>query len=197
MGKVMIRMLVLVIMIFINEAQVIAQTFFFPAVTSFKLLDVNQQRDIAITTGDMPLTLFVFLSPECPLCQNYSKTLKEIRLQYHREVRLYGIIPGKAYSAKEVVAFEKKYNTGFTLLIDKNKQLAKYLNATVTPQAILLNNRLQLVYSGAIDDWAIAPGKKRLKASKYYLEDAIEQSLKLLPVAIAKTNPVGCKINDY
>lgn len=197
MYKKVFCILVVAFVPMILAAQSGVQTAFFPGVTSFKLLAVDKQKPAAIRAHDKPLTLFVFLSPECPVCQNYTKTMKELQQQYNKQVEIYGIIPGKAYSVKEVAAFEKKYQTGLTILIDEKQALTKYLEATVTPQAILLNNKFELVYTGAIDDWAIAPGKKRLQVSQHYLADAIGQSLKSIPVAIPKTQAVGCKINDY
>ena len=59
------------------------------------------------------------------------------------------------------------------------------------------NNGGNLLYTGAIDDWVQALGKKRVKASKNYLLDAIEQTLRAEGVTIRKTKAFGCKINDY
>ena len=170
---------------------------FFPAINTFTVSDVQQQKGVVLNKGDKQLILFVFMSPECPVCQNYTKVLNDIQQQYNGQVQVYGIVPGMAYSAKDVVVFQKKYATGFSFFIDKKMELTKYLQATVTPQVILLNNNMQLMYSGAIDDWAITLGKKRAQASQHFLKDAIEQSLHHIPVLIANTKPVGCKINDY
>ncbi len=63
------------------------------------------------------------------------------------------LFPGKAYSNEEIKKFKQKYNIQFPLLIDYDKKLTSYLHAAVTPQVILLNNKYQLVYKGAIDNW--------------------------------------------
>lgn len=170
---------------------------FFPAIGSFQLLDVVKQKNIVIPADHKRLSLFIFLSPECPICQNYTKTLKELQQQFKQDVQLFAIVPGKAYSVADINEFEKKYQTGFKYLIDTKQHLTKYLGAYVTPQAILLNSKFQLMYTGAIDDWAVAPGNKRLYASQHYLADAIKQTLKSTPVVVAKTKAVGCRINDY
>ncbi len=59
------------------------------------------------------------------------------------------------------------------MIIDKNKKLTKYIAATVTPEVMLLNGNGEMIYSGAIDDWIQELGKQKLKASRYYLQDAI------------------------
>ena len=165
--------------------------------SSFELLAVAHKKTERIVTTSKPLSLFIFLSPECPLCQNYTKTLQQLRTKYNGEVNMYGIIPGGAYTIDDVNSFEKKYTTGFILYIDKTKQLTRYLGAVATPQAILTDQDGVIMYSGAIDDWVQGLGKKRIKASKHYLQDAIGQSLRYEQVRIKTTKAFGCKINDY
>ena len=169
----------------------------FASVASSALSNVTSQKQIAFDSPAKPLSLFIFLSPECPLCQNYSVALRQLKQQYGGQVNFYGVVPGNTYTIDEILAFEKKYETGFNLFIDKSQKLTKYLKASVTPQAIVLNSAGTMVYTGAIDDWVQALGKKRATASQHYLEDAIQQSLQSGEVKLRQTKPVGCKINDY
>lgn len=164
---------------------------------SFQLLDVQQQKSTLLSGDDKSLFLFVFLSPECPLCQNYTKTLNELQQKYDHQINLYGIIAGNAYSIDDVHAFEKKYQTTFKIFIDTKQKLTHYLQASVTPQAILLDKNKRLIYTGAIDDWVQPQNKKKLLVTQHYLQDAIEQSLQSVEVKIKKTKAYGCKINDY
>ena len=147
--------------------------------------------------GDKSLSLFIFLSPECPLCQNYTKTIHQLQEKFKKQVNIYGIIPGKAYSITEITAFENKYHTTFKILIDANQKFTHYLKATTTPQAILLDNKSNLVYTGAIDDWIQGLGKKKLQVTQRYVQDALEQSLDSGYLKIKKTRVFCCKINDY
>ena len=165
--------------------------------SSVEVFDVKQNKKVKIHTGDKPLSLFVFLSPECPLCQNYTKTLNELEQKYKPQVNLAGIIPGEAYTLKDITDFENKYHINFRLFVDAKQELTRFLRATVTPEAILLDSSGNLVYIGAIDDWLFALGKKKLHVSKQYLQEAIEQSLKGEPVKTKRTNAFGCKINDF
>ncbi len=169
----------------------------FPAVSNYTLFDVRLQQNTSINYGDKALSLFVFLSPECPLCQNYTSTLNKIYQRFQQNLNVFGIVPGNAYNAKEVIDFGKKYSLDFKLFIDPKLELTNYLKASITPQAIILNSNGQLVYTGAIDDWVISLGKKRLQVTEHYVEDAIEQSLQFTPVAVSKTKAIGCLINDY
>ncbi|MGN6215145.1 redoxin domain-containing protein [Parafilimonas sp.] len=142
-------------------------------------------------------TLLIFLSPECPLCKNYSPVLNDLYKQYSDRVNIYGIIPGKAYSAIDVKAFQKDYHIPFPLLTDSHKELTQYLQATVTPQVILLDNKYRLLYKGAIDNRLQSLGKQRLKPTAFYLNDALQASLSNKIITIKRTKAVGCIINDY
>ncbi|MES2645894.1 MAG: hypothetical protein V4717_03385 [Bacteroidota bacterium] len=181
----------------IVNAQELTIPKFFPALNSFPLIGMAHGKLSFINTSEKTLRLLVFISPECPLCQNYSATLNAIQKQYKQQVRVIGIIPGNAYDFNTVRGFRKIYKTDFDFYIDSSMELTNYLQATVTPQVMLLNESMQLVYSGAIDNWAVTVGKKRLKATAYYALDAIENILRQQPVLVSQTKPVGCKINDF
>jgi hypothetical protein len=167
--------------------------------SSYGLFDVNTQKTLHLdkAPSGKKLSLFIFLSPECPLCQNYSTLLNSLRSLYAGQVDQYGIIPGAAYSTKDVRTFEQKYRIIFPLLIDGSKKFTNYLHATVTPEVILLGPKDELLYKGAIDNLLQDLGKRRLKATKNYLQDAIEASLHNKAVPVNQTKAVGCLINDF
>lgn len=160
-------------------------------------IDTNEKFFLNDSQNTKPFTLFVFLSPECPLCQNYSGVLNDLYKQYNNHIKMYGIIPGKAYSNEEIKKFKQEYDIEFSLLIDYNKKLTSYLHAIVTPQVILLNDKYQLLYKGAIDNWAVSLGKQRVKTTQNFLHNALQQSLSNETVLVKRTKAVGCRINDY
>lgn len=170
---------------------------YFNKLFSYQLMAVNKQKNTTLPVTDKPLLLFIFLSPECPLCQNYTQKINELKNIFNQQLTVYGIVPGKAYSVKEVEIFADTYHINFDIFIDEQQKFTHYLQATVTPQAILLDDKMKLIYTGAIDDWIQAQGKKKLHISRKFLRIAIEQSLQSEEVLIKKTKVFGCKINDY
>ncbi len=168
----------------------------FKNIIAYVIQDAGLQKNIRIRLQDHTLTLFVFLSPECPLCQNYTKTLNQLSTQFKEKVKIIGIVPGAAYSPDEISDFAKKYHTIFTIGIDQQQLLTKYLQATVTPQVILIDRIGNLIYKGAIDDWVVGLGKKKEKVTMHYAADAITQYLQSIPVKNTSTMAYGCKIND-
>lgn len=143
------------------------------------------------------LYVFVFLSPECPLCKNYGPVLNELYERYTSQVIFTGIVPGKSYSKKVIREYQKDYGIKFPVYADRDKRISTYLAATVTPEVVLLDLQGKLLYRGSIDNWATSLGKKRRIASIHYLDDAISQSIQGLVVETSYIVPVGCFINDF
>ena len=143
------------------------------------------------------LRVVIFLSPECPLCQNYSLPLNALCSKYAGKVQFTGVVPGKAYSAADVNAFTQKYHIGFPVYIDSAKAMSTSLKATVTPEVFLLGPDKKVLYHGSIDNWIKDLGMQSARPTVFYLRDAIDQSLARQPVRIPYNKPVGCLINDY
>ncbi len=142
-------------------------------------------------------SLLVFLSPECPLSKNYSIVLQKIATDFKNSLQIVGIIPGSTFKRKEVKQFADKYGIEFPLLIDKTMNSVTVVDATTTPEVVLMDSKANLIYRGAIDDWAVDLGKKKNKASIEYLRLAIEQSISGMPVRTKMVQPVGCLINNF
>ena len=167
---------------------------------SFQLIDPVGQKLARLNSAGAgsQLLLFVFVSPECPICQAYLPSLNGLARQYQRTVKTMGIIPGRTYSNADGKAFIKKYKTGFPLLLDKKKQLTNYLQASITPEVVLLNDQFELIYRGAIDNSVKQlGGVKNLHPTEKYLEDAINKYLQHSSIALKRVKAVGCRINDF
>jgi thiol-disulfide isomerase/thioredoxin len=167
--------------------------------SSLRFTDTKAGKIIQLQNGiaaDKPV-LFIFLSPECPLCRNYSLVLNKLYGEYADRVRFYGIIPGKTYNAETVNSFARKYKIAFPLYVDRELKLSRYLHATATPEVILLSKSSELLYKGAIDDWFADIGKQRARTTRNFLRDALDQQLEGKTVSIKRTKAVGCYINDY
>jgi thiol-disulfide isomerase/thioredoxin len=160
-----------------------------------KLTAVGKKRKEIFFSS--PLSVFVLLSPECPLCKNYSTVLNKINGQFSGDLSVYGIVPGKAYSAKEISKFIKDYKINFPVYVDPKKELTTYIEGTVTPEVILMNQQGEVIYRGAIDDWVSDLGKKKLVVSNEYLKTAIKQYLQNQTVSIKSVEPLRCLINEF
>lgn len=139
---------------------------------------------------------FIFMSPECPLSENYSKTINELSIEYaNSNTFFYIVFPGKFYPRPQIEAFIEKYLLPSEMVIyDPDHLFKKYFSATITPEAFLTDVTGTILYQGAIDNWAITLGKQRQVITELYLIDAIESSLENEKIKTKKTRAVGCII---
>ena len=165
-------------------------------IASFHLISTTSKKpDFKTATK---LSCFVFLSPDCPLCKNYSSLINGLKQKYASDLTCYLIVPGNSYSMNEIKSFSKTYLKNAVLYKDANLELSHYLRATVTPEVVLLEMESgKAIYSGALDNWAVSLGKQRIKATENYLLDAIESYLHNQPATVVYKEPVGCLINDF
>ncbi len=145
--------------------------------------------------GDDEGLVLVYLSPECPLCKNYGPTLAEhVSNPDNNALKFVGIVSGSFYPSSQIRAYLQDYDLDMEVLLDPKFKLARTYNATTTPEVHVVDRDGALRYSGAIDNWAISLGKKRLEPTEFYLSDAIKNYLADQPIDPRKTTPVGCFI---
>lgn len=183
---------------FVVQGQVTGNDFDLARIKKISLVnEYNQSRSL---TKDLfkPLNLFVFLSPECPLCKNYTSVLNKIANDFSTDsLAIIGIVSGNAYSSEDVSSFKREFSVTFNLLIDPKKKFTNYFEASITPEVVLINEKGKLIYRGAIDDWVTDLGKNKIRPEKEYLRQALSQYINHQPISIKKTKPKGCYINEY
>ena len=140
--------------------------------------------------------VFIFMSPECPLSENYSKTIKELSAEYaDKNVRFYIVFPGVFYPRPQIEVFIEKYLLPTEMVIyDPDHLFKEYFSATITPEAFLTDVTGTILYHGAIDNWAITLGKQRQVITEHYVIDAVDSALKNEKIKTKKTRAVGCII---
>lgn len=155
------------------------------------------------SSGPNPITLLlrehkaiaiVFLAPDCPLSQNYTPTLNELRTQFQPGViEFYGVFSGKA-AAAGAREFAETYGLQFPILSDADLKIADFLDASTTPEVFVLDQAGRTLYSGAIDNRAPELGQRRVVITEKYLHDALRNFSEGKAVGTVRTRPVGCFI---
>lgn len=140
-------------------------------------------------------TVYYFLSPECPLCENYSKDIRELYDQYNKDsVAFYGVFPGDYFSENRIEKYFNEYNIPIVPVLDLDFEMSRYFEATITPECVLVNKVGEVLYQGKLDNWLEELGRRRRSISAYYLKDAIEAHLKGDTIQTKKTKAIGCFI---
>lgn len=156
----------------------------------FKDLENNEYKLNKNSTN-----IFVFIDTECPISQRYVRNLESLRLEFNQKnIHFWAIFPTKSVTKEEIIVFQKRYNFQYPSIIDYNKELTIRLDAKTTPEVFILNDKSKILYRGAIDDLYYDLGKKRLKASIFYLEDALNNIIEHQPITIKTTQAIGCDI---
>jgi thiol-disulfide isomerase/thioredoxin len=143
-----------------------------------------------------PITVYIFLSESCPICQSYTVTLKELYKKYHpQNVNFIGVFPNYYTEADSILTFKKKYSIPFGLVTDKKAALTRHFNATVTPEVFVEGPDKELLYSGRIDDSFYALGKRRNVITSTDLDLALHSILNGKQPETKRTEAVGCLIS--
>lgn len=142
-------------------------------------------------------TVYIFLSDECIISQNYTLVLNQLHEAYDSEqLNFVGIFPNFASKPDKIQAFKEKYNIQFPLKTDYFKTLTQKLDAKVTPEVVVFNHKTNTtVYKGRIDNMYARVGQKRRVTTTSELKDVLDALQKGLPAPIRETEAVGCFIN--
>lgn len=164
-------------------------------ISSITLQTVDHQDFSFKQISSNKASVILFLQPECPFCNSYGKTLKQLDSTFSSmDVKMYAVVAGKNFPDSEIVEYKNKFNLGFPFLLDPEFVLTRQLKASVTPQAFLFNGRGEKIYYGMIDNWGYEIGKTRAHATEFYLTDAVNAFLSNKPIPIDSTKAIGCYI---
>ena len=149
------------------------------------------QTQITATTDTI---ITVFISPECPICQKYTRRMNDIHKQFNStNLRVIGVVSGKYYSQKDIELYSLKYGVEYDVIHDLEYTEKERWNATTTPEVILSIGD-SVYYRGMIDNWFYAIGRSANKTTNYYLLDALNALKHGKPIEIRETKPIGCFI---
>jgi thioredoxin-related protein len=140
-------------------------------------------------------SIVVFFDPECPICQKYTKNLKEWNQKYSVEgIKLYIVYPFKVLDSKSLAEFKEEYQFDLPIIYDSKRKLLKKMKANFSPEVFLLDNKRKTLYHGAIDNWFYGLGQNRAKPTEFYLLDAINAYKKHEDIKVKYIEPVGCML---
>jgi peroxiredoxin len=143
------------------------------------------------------LTVYVFMSEDCPVCQNQTLPLRELYAKFkNKGVGFVAVFSNPSSADSTILSFRATYDLQFQAIFDANQQLAKRLNAQITPEVVVVNHiqNNAVVYRGAVDNAYPALGKRRTIVTEHFLNDALTALLKGSKEYLSTTKAVGCYI---
>ena len=153
--------------------------------------------NLATIAGGKGLTVYIFLSETCPICQSVTIELKKLHQQFSPlQVEFIGLFPdGILSDAQTRVAFGKKYGLSFPLRSDSGQVLTRKFHAEITPEVVVVDNVTEtILYRGKVDNSFASLGKRRTVVTEHYLRTALESWMAGKKILLSETQPVGCII---
>jgi len=147
--------------------------------------------------GDV--VVLIFASPDCPI----SNALAPEYERQHKEMveagdRFYLVHARPDVTEERAAKHASDYSLTMPVIIDSRQDLVKTMNATVTPEAVVLafddEGKWSKVYQGRINDLYASLGNRRDHATRFWLRDAVEAASNGHSVDVAYRAPLGCYI---
>lgn len=140
--------------------------------------------------------VLLFVSTDCPISNAYAPELQRICAAFAAR----GIACSLIYEDPKVTASDVRKHLDeyryreIRAAIDGAGSLAASLGATVTPQAVVVDRRGTVRYSGRISNLYEALGRPRRVVTAHDLENALTAVADGKAPAVSRTDPVGCYI---
>lgn len=156
------------------------------------LLNFDNKLSVGWPKGDF--TVYVFLTEDCKICQSYTPTLKALHQTYAPDgFEFIGIFPNASSSRESMLSFQKSYALPFPVKLDIGNKISRALGARLTPEVFVVDNASnRILYQGRIDNAFFKLGQRRSVITTHELQDALAALKRKQPVAVAKTEAVGC-----
>ena len=143
-------------------------------------------------------SVYVFVAEKCPISIYMAKPLQEAFQKYENEVDFYTVFPMKNSTNKTAQQFLEKYKlTDFKIKLDNYQGFARKLEATITPEVVVLDEKGEVVFRGRISDAYKAPGKMKHGVRKNELVAVLDKLTRGETIPQPWNHAVGCYITFH
>ena len=148
-----------------------------------------------LVAGDTKAVVLFFVSPYCATSTTFLPELNKIVADYGEKVAFYFVHADPELKLTDILQHTEMNQIKATVLLDKEQRLQKLTQAKITPETVMLAPNGTTLYQGRVNDLYLGPTKRQRKATTQELRDALEAVQAGKPIAVAKTEAVGCKIS--
>jgi hypothetical protein len=161
------------------------------------LLDLENRRvDPLVSASGVKATVLLFISTDCPVSNRYAPELRRLSESFaSKGVAFWLVYPNPAESPQQIRDHLTSFSFPMQALRDPEHALAKWVHATVTPEAVVVAGG-RILYRGRIDDRYVGLGVERPAPSRRDLEEALTAFIAGKRVEHPTTQAVGCFIAD-
>lgn len=137
-----------------------------------------------------------FVASDCPISNSYAPEIQRLCRDYgSKGVGCSLLYEDVDVSATSVRRHLEEYGyRGTPAAIDSERKIAERAGATVTPEAVIVDDRGEIRYRGRIDNFYAALGKPRQQVTVHDLAGALDAVLGGKAVPNPETHALGCYI---
>lgn len=129
-----------------------------------KLFGILVLTVLALTlSGQRQYDVYVFVAEECPISIYMAKPLREAAKAHGEHANFYAVFPVATSTMETAAEFLTKYAlTAWKAELDPAQSLTRQLEASVTPEVVIVDRASrQVYYRGRVSNAYAAPGKMR------------------------------------
>jgi peroxiredoxin len=161
-----------------------------------RMYDLDGRQHVLLGTSQCRGVALVFLSTECPLCNEAVPRLNTLAASYKKlGIELFGVISDRSVTRLQAQEHHENFRIKFPMILDSVNALRELTGATHTPQAFVFDQAGKEIYRGRLDDSSERLGKKNVP-KKNYLADALHAVAKRQRLAVSQTQAVGCLLEE-
>jgi len=148
------------------------------------------------------VSVIFFVATDCPVSNSYAPEIQRVCREYGAR----GVACSLMYEDIETAGLRlddevrkhlREYGyDGIPAAVDRSRIIARHANASMTPQAVVVDRAGAIRYRGRIDNFYAALGKPRQQVTEHDLRDALDAVLAGRTVPKRETEAVGCYIVD-
>lgn len=163
-----------------------------------RLTDVTGTERQPLKPAKGETSAIFFVSHDCPISNYYAQEIRRICTQFgDRGLRCSLVYVDPTLTNAAAAKHAEEYAHGaYPRIVDRTHALVTATKATVTPQVFVVRDDSSVAYSGRIDNFYVALGKKRRIVTERDLRDALGAVFSGTVVARPASNPVGCFIPE-
>ena len=162
------------------------------SIDELALVDEDQQQHLLSAWHDKEFVVLAFVGLQCPLSKLYAERLGQLHEEFAPQgVAFMGIVANEGDTAEAASAWAAAHRLPFRILRDPRARVADACGVTVNPEVVVFDPAGRIRYRGRIDDQYL-PGLSRAEPQRQELLAAIDDLLANRPVAVSRTDPVGC-----
>ncbi len=138
-----------------------------------------------------------FLLDECRISQNISGEINYVHSEFDQEIFNYiCYFPNKSSTEEKINKFLIDYKINIPYLTDYNKKETQFYGATVAPEVVVYDEKLQnLIYRGRIDNSYAKLGLRRKVVTAKDLRNVLEKVNNQEEIIEKETQAIGCYLN--